>query len=362
MRHVPRRLLCAVGLAGFVACGVNHPARFFPVGIYCVDAPEALARLRRVGFNAAQTYRQDPVSLRALGAAARRADMRLLAGPFGLMSASAPARDLPIAAWYLADEPDVDKISARDICARAQQAHTWSPGTATALVVGAGGKAGDYKDCADVMMVDWYPVPHLPLESAGEQVRLAVSAAGGKPVWAVLQAMNWRDYPQRDPRRRIGRFPDIAEMRFMAYHAVLEGARGIWFYSFAKPYGKNLEAFPEEWFALSSVAGELAAMRPIFEQGAPEHLPFTPGPGGVLAKAWRYHGRDYVVMTSPGPVVMRMVPEEVLGTRWRPLFESRRDQRDLLVQVGAQYYLPPYRVLVLESRMRFWTPQARAAD
>ena len=355
------RLLLPAAILGLCACGGNRPGRFFPIGIYSVNTPEALARLRRDGFNAAQTYDRHPEFLRSMAKAARQAGVKLMAEPFALMTASTPVDAFPMAAWYLVDEPDVWKIPASEVCARSARVRSWAPAALSVFVVGAGARARDYKDCADVVMVDWYPVPHLPLESAGEQVRLAKEAAGDKPVWAVLQAMNWRDYPQRDSGKpRIGRFPDIFELRFMSYHAILEGARGIWYYAYSKPNGMTLVDVPEEWFAVTSVVGELAAMRPIFERGEPAVLPFEPKSGGVLAKAWRYRGRDYVVIASPRRVVMSPVPQELLGPQWRPLFEPRRDQKELFTKVGDGYYLPPYRVMVLEGRLGLWRPGRKA--
>jgi len=36
---------------------------------------------------------------------------------------------------------------------------------------------------------------------------------------------------------------------------------------------------------------------------------------------------------------------------WRPLFETRRYQKELLHEINGTYYLKPYQVLVLESRL-----------
>ena len=54
---------------------------------------------------------------------------------------------------------------------------------------------------------------------------------------------------------------------------------------------------------------------------------------------------------SPKPKAMQLVPEALLAMHWRPLFETRRYQKELLKKVGEGFYLPPYRVLVFESRL-----------
>ncbi|MFA6003102.1 MAG: hypothetical protein WC881_03450 [Elusimicrobiota bacterium] len=347
-RQVPRLCLLAVCLSA-LGCGRRA---YFPIGIFHVSDPASLPALRQAGFDAVQTYDRKPGSLTAFGAAARKAKMTVLAHPQEIMAAGAAPKGYPVAAWYLQDEPDVTKTPAAELCALNAKVGAWAPGMARAFVVGDGAKAVMYKDCGDILMVDWYPVPHRPLESAGEHVRMAVEAAGGKPVWAVLQAANWKDYAQRDPKKpRIGRFPSWGEIRFMTYHAILAGAQGIWYFAYTKPDGKVLSQDGADWGALVPVVGELAAMQPIFERGQPACLPFPPDPDGALAKAWRYLGRDYVIIANPKPRAMKLVPEEMLRMHWRPLFETRRYQKELLAKVGEGYYLRPYQVLVFEGRL-----------
>ena len=53
------------------------------------------------------------------------------------------------------------------------------------------------------------------------------------------------------------------------------------------------------------------------------------------------------------------VPEEALEPGWRPLLEARRDPRELLTKSEDAYYLKPYQVLVLESRLRPSRPPGR---
>ncbi|MEK7234380.1 MAG: hypothetical protein AAB268_11230 [Elusimicrobiota bacterium] len=211
----------------------------------------------------------------------------------------------------------------------------------------------NYPGVADAIMVDWYPVPHRPLESAGDHVRMTAEAAGGRKVWAVLQAMDWRDFPQGDPKKkRIGRFPDLAEIRFMSFDAVLNGAQGIWYFVYTIAPGRTLAQAPELMFAVDWVAREMLAMAPIFARGRAIPLPFEPPAKGLRARAWTYHGRDYLLLINRTRDRQWKVPEEALEPGWRPLFESRRDPRELLKKYQDAYYLKPYQVLVLESRLR----------
>jgi hypothetical protein len=56
---------------------------------------------------------------------------------------------------------------------------------------------------------------------------------------------------------------------------------------------------------------------------------------------------------------MVKVPAELLQPRWRPLFEMRRYQKELLTKWGEDYYLAPTRVLVLESRLGLGRPEPK---
>jgi len=334
------------------ACGAPSPAEF-PIGFYGVGSRADAEKLSEAGFNALQPYADNVRELSALTTAADRLGMMALVSPHGIIGSTFTPRQFPGAVWYLLDEPDVNGVDLPGMEAIETQTLAWAPGAKTAFVVGDGRKAKNYPGIADAIMVDWYPVPHLPLESAGDHVRLTAEAAGGRKLWAVLQAMDWRDFPQRDPKKkRIGRFPDINEIRFMSYDAVLNGAQGIWYYTFSTSSARTLAQTPEHLYAVTSVAGEIHAMAPVFARGRSIPLPFEPPTKGWMARSWTYRGRDYLVLANRTRDRQWKVPAEALKPMWRPLFEARRDPRELLKMHLDAYYLRPYQVLVLESRLR----------
>lgn len=347
-RSALRVFAALVALSG-LAC--SRPERRFPIGLFGVNKPSDLAEIKDAGFDSIQSYLEDPAQLSALGQEARRVGLETLFFPGPLSRAGLSARSFPAAAWYLSDEPEVHRVEPAAIAAAARETRTWDPAGRTALVVGTGGAASRYRDSADVIMVDWYPVPHLPLASAGAHVRTAVEGVAPKPVWAVLQAMDWRWYAQRDPSRpRVGRFPDSAEMRFMAYHAAAAGAEGIWFFAFTAPDGKTLPESPEYWQAVRRVSRELAYLRPVFGRGAPRSAASLPIGPALIAKAWRRGGRDYLVILNPSAEPQEF-PKPLLDIYWRPLFEPRRYTPELLTRRGGHLLMLPKQVLVFESRL-----------
>lgn len=324
----------------------------FPIGIYGVSDPAQLQRLKEGGFDSFHTG-SDPALLAALAKEAGRLGMRMVAHPDGVRERDASlTHGWPVDAWYLVDEPDVVKMSSAALDALSSKTRSWDPGRPQTFVIGQGLPAKTYGAIGDILMMDWYPVPHRPTDSVADQIDLVMAAIPAtKPFWMVIQAYDWAD-EVKDPVKRKGlRFPSRFEIRFMSYLSVLHGARGLFYFTLGKQ-GKTLFEFPELWSAVSSVALEMRAMQPVFEKGEPIPLPFQPDVN-LEARSWRYNGRDYCVVLNRRKKFMQRVPDVLLDGSWRPLGEVRRDARDLLKSAHGAWYLKPYQVLVFESARRW---------
>ncbi|HPU96477.1 MAG TPA: hypothetical protein PLO53_00835 [Candidatus Hydrogenedentes bacterium] len=96
-----------------------------------------------------------------------------------------------------------------------------------------------YGQAADIVGCDIYPVPVSPhvrhsdlvnrdLSCVGDYTRRMQASAPGKPVWMVLQGFGWADIHKYAPEiAREMRRPNLWETRFMAYDAIVHGARGL---------------------------------------------------------------------------------------------------------------------------------------
>ncbi len=351
-------LKLALALFASLACsrtsgGPRAALTRFPIGIYGVNEPKHLARLKEDGFDSFHTYASDPLLLASLAKEAKRQGMRMVIYPDKVREADpALTRNWPVDAWYLLDEPDVVKMSSAALQALSDKTRAWDPVRPQTFVIGQGAPAKVYGGVGDILMMDWYPVPHKPTDSVADQIDLVMAAIPkGKPFWMVLQAYDWAD-EVTDPVKRKGlRFPDHFEIRFMSYISVLHGARGLFYFTLAKQ-GKTLFEYPELWQAVARVSREMKAMQPIFERGTPMRLPFAPDVN-LVARAWRYHGRDYVVILNRRKMFQQKVPDALLSREWRPLAEDRRDPRDLLKSAYGAWYLKPYQVMVFESPIRW---------
>jgi hypothetical protein len=97
-----------------------------------------------------------------------------------------------------------------------------------------------YRPAAEILGVDIYPVSYPPgvhvdgrvhdLSIVGDVVRTLRTAAGPKPFWVTLQVAWSGITPSADRPDVVPRFPTLAQERFMAYQAIVNGARGLVFF------------------------------------------------------------------------------------------------------------------------------------
>jgi hypothetical protein len=97
-----------------------------------------------------------------------------------------------------------------------------------------------YRPAFDITGADIYPVSYPPGEHSdlpnkdisvvGDVTEKMVAAAGGKPIWLTLQIAWSGVIPRRAHPNIVPRFPTLHEERFMAYQAIVDGARGLSFF------------------------------------------------------------------------------------------------------------------------------------
>ena len=97
-----------------------------------------------------------------------------------------------------------------------------------------------YRPAFDITGADVYPVSYPPgihtrtanrdINVVGDVTRKMVNAAGGKPVWMTLQIAWSGVAPSTQHPGVVPRFPTLQAERFMAYQAIVNGARGLVFF------------------------------------------------------------------------------------------------------------------------------------
>ncbi len=128
-----------------------------------------------------------------------------------------------------------------------------------------------FNEAADIAGCDIYPIPRTyrvmhsdmaeqSMAAVGVYTRRMQHAAPGKPVWMVLQGFGWGDILPEQPEeiREELRRPTIAETRFMAWDAIVHGARALLYWGTA-----YIEKDSDLWEELLSVISELDALQPV---------------------------------------------------------------------------------------------------
>lgn len=265
-----RFLAGAVSLVLLLGCQ-HRSALFYPLGIYAVPSTNDYAIIQQAGFNLI-TGNADQASLDS----AHRHGLRVLAHP----GTAAGPRFLPAVAqraaarfdhhpalwaWYLVDEPDLNRVPPEDV----RKAHLLFKAAGakkpTALVLYQGGEALHYAELADIVMIDRYPIPWMPLANFAQHVRLArLATKRTKPLIAVVQAFDWTVHPKLLPGQSNLRPPRLEELRCMTYSALARRANGLFYYCFNDGAWKILE-HPEVWNDLRTVVAEVNRNLPLFK-------------------------------------------------------------------------------------------------
>ena len=278
----------------------------FTIGLYGVKTSSDIVSAKEAGFNCVQSYISEPATINILAEEALKNDMKLVVYPTKIMSSKYKdaAKKYPIKAWYLFDEPDVWNCSREKLIALEKNTKKKYPDIPTVFVIGEGFTKVPYYDISDILMVDWYPVPHLPLESFGENVALAkqgliMMEKEKKELWAVVQIFDWKEYKQyRKDDDRIGRFPKKEEIRFMSYDAILNGANGL-FYFTCYSGGKPLpESRPKDWAKVVEVIQEMSFVGEIIDNGKEIENPVEIKEP-LKARSFEYGGIKYTFIINP---------------------------------------------------------------
>jgi hypothetical protein len=181
----------------------------------------------------------DLANLPAAGSPAERAlakVVKALAGHRGLL------------AWKGVDEPrnpfrGADWIRPAGMVRAYERVKALDPAHPLVVVQAPRGTVAQltpYRPAFDITGADIYPVAYPPgrhaatgnndISVVGDVTRKMVAAAGAKPVWMTLQIAWSGSTPSQQHPDVVPRFPTLHEERFMAYQAIVNGARGLTFF------------------------------------------------------------------------------------------------------------------------------------
>jgi hypothetical protein len=298
---------------------------FFPIALY--DAPlddRTLRELRAFGFNVLVCDAKSCASLPAKGFyGAAHADKKIddLSSVFLGVGADSPAlifkKDL-LKQVAEANAKTSAAVPGRPI----MNAIGYWENEPAGVVMGKLPSKAVYEDLVaaiDVSAPYLYPVPYQPVKSVGDAVARARTASHGKkPVLPVLQIFVWE---------ATDRYPTPAELRSMAFLALVEGAHGIGYYSYGSVTGRPKTtiavAQPELWKSVQKLNHDIADIGPRLLSGtAANDLTLGKGTPAVKMKLVREKSGVLAVIVNSAATRQEVKLIGQAGTSGRLLLQN----------------------------------------
>lgn len=238
--------------------------------------------------------------------------------------------------WYLCDEPDANhNVSPATLEQFYNVVKQASPNIPVCVVMTTGPYWKEYQSGYDIFSFDTYPIGNEPfptanLENVTDFNHQAVKL--GKPVMPCLQAFNWvfmrieRDLSKGQSRPwetdkvlKTLRYPTLDEMRYWNFATMVQGARGVMYYSYLRGIQTQVDAsyrakVAKDWEAgmqinpqwmdttLKQSIGELESFTDLVKP-AWDHQVIPSGWNlNLLEAVWTRGSRRYVVMVNAFPL------------------------------------------------------------
>lgn len=168
--------------------------------------------------------------------------------------AAAHAGSPALLCWYLSDEPAGRRVPPDRYIQHNAHLKQLDPHHPTTMVFCVPGKAHEYADGMDILMVDPYPIPNRSVATVAETVDLVLEATGRTmPVWCVPQAFGGGEWWAREPTWQ--------EQRCMTYLAIVHGATGIQYFIRRPPH--NNPFVDGMWAECRKIAAEIKELTPV---------------------------------------------------------------------------------------------------
>ena len=281
---------------------------FFPIGLYHVGVGDYEALAQR-GFNCVQGLATADLeafgrSLDAARDAGIMVDVPLYEGgrvrenlPVSLQKVERFGAHRALLNWKVIDEPDLRPEVMDEVPGAYNALRAADPDRPILLTIATPQQYAYWANFCDILQVDPYPLPNQPLTLVSDSVARAKKAlAPWQNLTAVLQA-GWI----REPLNQ----PSFAQARVMVYLALVNGAQGIFWYSFRDP-GWRLDETPL-WGRFADINRETALLaRPIMLGSEPEGIAVEADGEGLQWMARELEGKTYVMLVNPGEAPLRV--------------------------------------------------------
>lgn len=341
---------------------------FFPIGMYGVRTPEDLELVHEAGFNSVV----GPANQAFLDTA-QELGMKVIASPgsssghsFNVDAIREKVQALDhhpaLLSWYLVDEPDMHRIPPWKVEMDQRLLKSTPANKPVSLVLFHGMHVKDYGNLPDILMLDNYPVPWMPLAHFAQHLYWARNnIPARKPIYGVLQAFDWHYFKQVLPGEKNLRKPTTEEIRCMTFMSLAQGMNGLLYYTFQAGEW-NILKHPELWEGLKQVVGSvkdnpylLNAKRqwwlPAYEIDPHEQRrSATLEPSISMTMLEDVNGLNHILFINTTPHKLTLtVKLPGSPNNWAPVFEGKAPFGGLQPDVTYKFTFEKYQVRLLKG-------------
>lgn len=175
------------------------------------------------------------------------------------------------------------------------------------------------------------------LSSVGGYTDIMQNAAPNKPIWMVLPAFSWDLLKLKNPIRENldpKKFPSYKHSRFMAWDAILHGAKGIMYWGSYMVDSKSLF-----WNSILGVTKEIGALEPfllekeLIDKVNIDPIQFTSSVKTRVASTLRKYNEDYLLVVLQEDLSQALNVSELDFLEGKTLYELTTD-RSYVVKNG----------------------------
>ena len=309
-------------------------------GIYHAHNANGAKNAAYAGFNAAQTWAASPESYKKVlnimenNKVYANCVLKYISGK-KLDSLMKVIKDHPaILSWDVVDEPAIRNITPAKIQPCVEQLRNYNTGRPLRISFSDPTAVKNYQQCCDMPAVHKYVLPFDGLAAMGKVVRGVVkdSAPGQSPQITLQSWVHWYDETQRPQT--------AAQTRSIAYIALVNGAKGLWWYHFPTAY-----RIPHVWGTLMLLNSELYELEDVI---LGKRTPLASSADAVEAAVFTNGSRTIVIAVNTAKAE---TAAELSGIPGKELTELFADNAAVALAGGkAKFTIAPESTRIFEVK------------
>jgi len=213
--------------------------------------------------------------------------------------------------WKILDEPEYRPQVSDEIPAVYRALKAADPRHSFELTLNRAPEVEFWKHFADKIQINVYPVPKAPLTNIAAYAQTTMKHKEPWQPFIFVVQCGWTP--------DMATMPTVAQARSMVYLALIEGAKGIFWYSMYDP-GWDLTK-TKFWPEMKAINAEIKTLSQPLMLGE-EVKGIESDNNKVYFNAWRHEGKVYLLVTNPeseaGNITLKL-PKTLTGKNLRTL-------------------------------------------